>query len=623
MFRRIPDRSLVLGLALLFLALLAGACSDEDPAGPPAPLPPAAAVTDLRAVGGSTGSVTLAWTVPVLLEKSGPAIRYDLRHMALGGEDAAWEDWDPAPIAVTDTTPGAERRFTVTGLEPNATYAFRVACGTDGRRWSEPSNLVVGTANGSLDTTRPAPVRDLRLDGWTEESAIVSWAVAGDDSIYGEAFDYHVGLAREEITLENWASVVVDSLEWEPAPEAGRLAVSIDNLERFTRYRVAVRAMDDAVLLSGLSATVEFETLVTDTFYVDVDRTGDFPTIGAAILAAGPTDLILVGPGRYTWTNQGTGDPQYGLVTVPRGFTHFEVRSTDGPEATILDAERQGNALYITGGVNPNSEGEVIKDAITVDGFTLTGGLATGQVGVPGEAYAGGGLVFHLSDATIRNCIITGNEATQGGGVWYGGVGHPTFENCVISNNRSPAGGGMLLVNSSDPITLRGCTIRDNVSTGAGGGLLAQNVVFRMENCVVSGNRASSRGGGLSISGANEGCSVENSTIADNQCAEGAAFFLGNHSVIDLHGSIVYSNSGPLFTDQLGSGVVMGCCDLFDNGSNGYRPEVFEDEGGNFAADPLFAGPGVYELTAESPCLPGAHPDGSECGRIGAEPAGR
>ncbi len=606
--------------AVFTLALISG-CSDSDaPTDPivPRDTPPTEAVNDLHATGGAAGAVTLAWTIPTLLKKSAVEVLYDLRYVPLGDQDADWEDWTGANVAATDTAYGSEREYEVDGLEANATYAFRLASGTDGEVWSQPSNLVVATANGSLDTTPPAAIASLELSNWTETSATVSWAAAGDDSIYGTAFDYRIALSREEITLENWDTSYVDSLEWEPTDEPGRLQVSISNLNRFTDYHVVVRALDDALLMSGPCPPLTFETLVTDTVYVNVEGTGDFPTLNEAILASGPTDLILVGPGNYTWTGQGTGHPQYGLVHVPRGFTDFEIRSTEGAAHTVIDAQQQGNALYIMGGVNLDSHGVLIKDAITVDGFTLTGGLANGQVGVPGEAYAGGGLVFHLSDATIRNCIITGNEATQGGGIWYGGVGHPTFENCIIENNRSPSGAGILIINSSDRITLKDCTIRNNICSGSGGGIGAQNVVFTIENCTITGNRAAVRGGGIYVGSANNGSQVERSTIADNICGEGAGLYLQN-SVIDLHTTIIASNSGPWLTDQLNSGVVMSCCDIIDQTNDEYRPGIFEDGGGNFSADPLFAGVGDYTLQPESPCLPGAHPDESECGRIGAE----
>ena len=41
---------------------------------------------------------------------------------------------------------------------------------------------------------------------------------------------------------------------------------------------------------------------------------------------------------------------------------------------------------------------------------------------------------------------------------------------------------------------------------------------------------------------------------------------------------------------------------------------------GNFSADPLFCNPdaGDFTLAADSPCLPGQHPHGDDCGLIGA-----
>ena len=41
---------------------------------------------------------------------------------------------------------------------------------------------------------------------------------------------------------------------------------------------------------------------------------------------------------------------------------------------------------------------------------------------------------------------------------------------------------------------------------------------------------------------------------------------------------------------------------------------------GNFSADPLFCDPdnGDFTLSSQSPCLPGNHPDGADCGLIGA-----
>jgi hypothetical protein len=62
------------------------------------------------------------------------------------------------------------------------------------------------------------------------------------------------------------------------------------------------------------------------------------------------------------------------------------------------------------------------------------------------------------------------------------------------------------------------------------------------------------------------------------------------------------------------------CNDSFGNGSNWTGFPDPTGVGGNFSADPLFCDPdgGDFTLSSQSPCLPGNHPDGADCGLIGA-----
>lgn len=66
-----------------------------------------------------------------------------------------------------------------------------------------------------------------------------------------------------------------------------------------------------------------------------------------------------------------------------------------------------------------------------------------------------------------------------------------------------------------------------------------------------------------------------------------------------------------------GVGCVLGCNDLWEVG----QPYVGCDPGeGDFAADPLFCGvwQDDFTLHANSPCVPGNHPQGEDCGLVGA-----
>jgi len=356
---------------------------------------------------------------------------------------------------------------------------------------------------------------------------------------------------------------------------------------------------------------------------VFVDRSGDYPTIEDALRYAKAGDLILVGPGRYTWTDQGTGDPQTGMINTPARLDSVELRSTHGPELTILDAERQGAVMSITGGTVDPPGGERYWTGITVDGFTFTGGLADGENGSHEKGWGGGGVNAHLSDSVIRNCIFTDNEATEGGAVWIGGQGAAILEDCVITGNRATLGGGVLLVNSAPTITVRRCEITDN-DAKYGGGLLAWHCAFEMSDCLVTGNKGGLRGGGLYIAEiVHEDPTIHlygeltGVTVADNTSPTGAGMYLENLPDVTFTGMIVAFNTGSaaIKSVKISSGLKAGCTDLFGNPGGARWPMGFVDQGGNIEADPLFCDRTGYYLRGSSPCLAG-------CGRIGARGQG-
>jgi hypothetical protein len=119
-------------------------------------------------------------------------------------------------------------------------------------------------------------------------------------------------------------------------------------------------------------------------------------------------------------------------------------------------------------------------------------------------------------------------------------------------------------------------------------------------------------------SGTDPGC-----TLVNNHSLGGyypAIFVDGELEGVDIaiDRTIIAFNIGPALYCEYGSQVTVQCCDLHGNTEG--DDLCGEDLGGNFSADPLFCGAeeGDYSLDGYSPCLPGNHPDGVDCGLIGA-----
>jgi hypothetical protein len=201
----------------------------------------------------------------------------------------------------------------------------------------------------------------------------------------------------------------------------------------------------------------------------------DQPTIQAAINVTSHTDTVLVADGTYT----GAGNRNLSF-----GGRNIVVRSTNGPLATIIDAQHAARAVVF-------NSAETL--AARLQGFTITGGISSS---------AGGGIYIVGSSPTIADCVIR-NNSTQSGAPGTSGVpggsggrgagvcvdsGAPTLERCTIAanvtgnggagfvNGSGPGGsdggdggrGGGVFVGAAATVLLRDCVVRDN-GTGSGG----------------------------------------------------------------------------------------------------------------------------------------------------------
>lgn len=263
---------------------------------------------------------------------------------------------------------------------------------------------------------------------------------------------------------------------------------------------------------------------------------GSFPTVQSAIQAASPGDVVRVAPGTYVETLDFLGKA-------------IVVRSSQGPEVTVIDAGGAGSVAVFRTGESIDS---------VLEGFTLTGGTGT-PIGVP---TFGGGVLCDNASPVVRGNVVTGNRAHNGGGIaCFNGASPDIVDNDIRSNqgviddaNPFGRGGGVYVSESSAPL-VEGNRIEDNFADFRGGGLFcsnSSNPVIRSNR--IAGNRTLFEGGGLAVL-RTEAPVIERNDVLENTAStrgggmhveEAAPVVTGNRfaaNASDLHGGGVSLSS--------------------------------------------------------------------------------
>lgn len=131
-------------------------------------------------------------------------------------------------------------------------------------------------------------------------------------------------------------------------------------------------------------------------------------------------------------------------------------------------------------------------DAFTLlDGVTVTGGQASGEVG--------GGVYINNGSLTIANCRIVDNSADYGGGLYQSGANERVeISNSWIERNTSANHGGGLYVGGS--VQLENTQVLSNTATWHGGGLHASSGDATLIGSLFRNNRTlSGNGGGVNV----------------------------------------------------------------------------------------------------------------------------
>lgn len=252
---------------------------------------------------------------------------------------------------------------------------------------------------------------------------------------------------------------------------------------------------------------------------------------------------------------------------------------------------------------------------------------------------------------TIESCTFADNaliQSTQGAGINCIDNSSIRLTGCTFLRNNAHAGdfGGGIYCQSSTA-TITGCVFRENSGEGGGGVAAEYYSSLFITDCDFESNESDNYGG------SGVGCylfssaTIATSRFFDNHgrdalmCDSGTigvtscTFVANDFGYPEPSSAQVECWGGQLTMENTiiafgsGAAVICGaanatlvCCDLFGNQGGDWNGCVAGQLGvnGNFAADPRFCNLLAGDLTLEddSPCMPGHHPQGEDCGLIGA-----
>jgi hypothetical protein len=351
------------------------------------------------------------------------------------------------------------------------------------------------------------------------------------------------------------------------------------------------------------------------------------------------------------------GRPHDSAETIKGGGVYCE-----GSSLVVTDCVFTSNRISLTNvgfarsygaGLYCKSSSVILTDCLFEDNLAH----AESPDGMIGVGARGGGIYAYLTDLVATNCSFLGNEvramgfgpdedyphvSAHGAALVCSG-GSVTLTNCDFHSNSSSATtagllasgsaqGGAVYMSYCDSVAeISGCTFSlnsveefDDYIGSGGGAIYCYRSTPNITSCVLYDNSAQYGGGAIRAQAAE--VTVTSCTLAQNSAETGAGIWgqtnAGEPSTIILTRSIISFSRIGAAVACTGSTALANCCNVYGNEGGDWVNCLVGEEGvsGNFAGDPLFCDleAGDLTLAENSPCLPGNHPDGADCGLIGA-----
>ncbi len=409
--------------------------------------------------------------------------------------------------------------------------------------------------------------------------------------------------------------------------------------------------LDNSAMRAGgaIESTGDSQTTITDSRF-ERNSAGSNPGNGGAFHISATGSATITGgivsantasrEGGGFWNNTGTmtitgtrftGNVASGDAANHGGGALFNNGGTMLVEGITAEgniangASGSGGALMSVGGTmtvrastiranRANRAGAGIESAGATT--TLVGGMLSNNV-IPGATAApgnGGGIHGGGGTVTIRGASISGNEATEGGGVWTSGGLVIESDGATATSITGNTGRGDAAINGGGGVFLQagnariaGATITGNVASGAsgsGGGLfVARGATADVDGGTISGNTANRAGGGIENAG---GTMLINNTMVNDNVIPAATAAPGNGGGLHSGGGAVTVRGGSFMGNQAteGGGLWSNGVLVIELSGGGTLTTISGNSGRGAAADN--GGGGVYVESGGETSITGA-----------------
>jgi hypothetical protein len=304
-------------------------------------------------------------------------------------------------------------------------------------------------------------------------------------------------------------------------------------------------------------------------------------------------DTLYFSPGVYTM------DDDLPLLWIRPG-NHGVVVTSDLDDPAVLDGRGMDRPVVF-------AEGPLGPETV-LENLEITGGSL-----LSGNWFGGGGISMLNAGCTVANCLVRGNTALLGGGVFAEG-GEPVLDRMTVRDNNALVSGGGVCFYGSDP-QFRNSVVSMNVSEDDGGGVYTYLGTLSGQNLLVAHNRSGDDGGAfMQLRGMLllEFCTLHGNRAGD----DGGGILVSSADSLSLESCLITRNlgKGGVQRKRGDEAVFVSHCCAWENEYGNYV-NMDDPTGtlGNISADPLFADsllrlsqPGAGQ-PGLSPCVDAGH----------------